>query len=344
MHPENDKPTEAQWRPLTGLPDGAENWTLPGYDEQVREWQDLSRQLTNKNLDKTRLAIWLRERNRAFAIENGQIEGLYTLKRGVTEQLITEGFDGAIASHTLENIQDDTLRGLLQDQEAALEMIFEDIKDNKLLTHYTIKSWHQLLTRHQETVTGLHVLDGRVRRVEIPFERKGEYKLRPNNPRRQDGVVHEYCPPEHVQSEMDRLLAHYEDIREREIATHVEAGWLHHRFVRTHPFQDGNGRVSRLLVAYAYLRRGEAPPIINANEKFSYITALEIADKGDMKPFCEHLGLRANLQLTSLINTTKQALDGNNRYRHGNGGLTSNGTYYPPENDSKHDDEVELEI
>ena len=273
MHPENDKPTEALWRPLTGLPDGAETWTLPGYDEWIQEWQDLSRQLTDKNLDKIRLNIWLRERNRAFAIENGQIEGLYTLKRGVTEQLITEGFDGAVASDTVEHIKDDTLRGLLQDQEAALDMIFDDIKDNKPLTHYTIKSWHQLLTRHQETVTGLHVIDGRVRRVEVPFERKGEYKLLPNNPRRHDGVVHEYCPPEHVRHEMDRLLDVYQNIREQNVPTHVEAGWLHHRFVRTHPFQDGNGRVSRLLVAYVYLRRGEAPPIIHANEKFPYIAA-----------------------------------------------------------------------
>ena len=53
---------------------------------------------------------------------------------------------------------------------------------------------------------------------------------------------------------MDRFFTLYRDIRERGYPVNVEAAWLHHRFVRTHPFQDGNGRVSRLLMAWAYLK------------------------------------------------------------------------------------------
>ena len=149
------------------------------------------------------------ERRRAFVIETGQIEGLYTLKRGITEQLITEGPETAVSSHTLENIDNKTIKGLLQDQ---------------------------------ETVTGLRVEGGRVIRVQVTFERKGVCKLHSNKPKRFDGIVHDYCPPEHVQSEMDRLLDYYRDIDKKHISTHVEAAWLHHRFVRTHPFQDGPER------------------------------------------------------------------------------------------------------
>ena len=326
-----DKPAEATWQPLKGLPDGAQNWTLPGYDELAHEWNDLKQQLTRKNVDKTLLSIWLAERRRAFAIETGQVEGLYTLKRGITEQLITEGLDGITSAHTLEGIDDETIKGLLKDQESALEMVFDDIKDNKPLSHYTLKSWHQLLTRHQKTVTGLRIEGNRLQRVQVPFERKGQYKLHSNNPRRQDGVVHEYCPPEHVQGEMDRLLELYADIRQQNVPAHVEAGWLHHRFVRTHPFQDGNGRVSRLLVAYAYLRRGEATPIVSTEGRDAYITALEIADRGDLKAFCNHLGNLAAVQLSGIILTARNVLAGQQRRVHANGGVTNKGVYYPPD-------------
>ena len=156
-----------------------------------------------------------------------------------------------------------------------MEVVFDQIKTNRPLTHFTMKSWHQLLTRHQETVTGLRVEGGRVICVQVTFERKGVCKLHSNNPKRFDGIVHEYCPPEHVQSEMDRLLDYHRDIDKKHISTHVEAAWLHHRFVRTHPFQDGNGRMSRLLIAYVYLKRWEIPPIITAEGKSAYTAALE---------------------------------------------------------------------
>ena len=83
------------------------------------------------------------------------------------------------------------------------------------------------MTRHQETFAGLRVEGGRVKRVRVTFERKGEYKLHPYNPRRQDGIVHEYCPPEHVQSELDRLLDCHRDIEKKNLPTYVESAWLH---------------------------------------------------------------------------------------------------------------------
>ena len=104
-----------------------------------------------------------------------------------------------------------------------MEVVFDQIKTNRPLTHFTMKSWHQLMTRHQETVTGLRVEGGRVIRVQVTFERKGVCKLHSNNPKRFDGIVHEYCPPEHVQSEMDRLLDYHRDIDKKHISTHVEA-------------------------------------------------------------------------------------------------------------------------
>ena len=120
------KPPEAVWRPIEDLPTDAASWGSSHYRERVRRWRDARARLRDPAVDRTLLDIWLRERARAFAIETGQIEGLYTLRRGVTEQLITEGFAGVRAAHALEpGLSDRTLKGLLEDQHAAVELVFE---------------------------------------------------------------------------------------------------------------------------------------------------------------------------------------------------------------------------
>lgn len=93
------KPSEATWRPITDLPAGASAWTTPGYAERVTTWRRVLRQMTDRRTDRSMLDTWLRERRRWFAIETGLIEGLYTLKRGVTEQLVTEGLEGVRGGH-----------------------------------------------------------------------------------------------------------------------------------------------------------------------------------------------------------------------------------------------------
>ena len=318
-----------KWMPLTDMPDGAEGWATPGFADLEAEWAECQRGLKAGSSESRFLDGWLRERVRAFALETGQIEGLYTLRRGVTEQLIAEGFAGAVGAHTLEGLEDRTVRGLLEDQEAAYDMMFDDVASGRPLSAYMIKSWHALLTQHQETVAGI---DTQGRRVQVQFKGKGEWKTRPNNPRRPDGVVHEYCPPEQVEPEMRRFLDLYnDDVRRRNYPVNVEAAWLHHRFVRTHPFQDGNGRVSRLLMAWAYVKRSLPPPVVNTESKFIYIEALESADVGRLKDFADYIGALSLVTLRGAILIAQNALSGRLNRPNGNGGRTVGDQYLPPE-------------
>ena len=326
------KPPETVWKPLTGMPPKAETWGSARYVELAEQWRAACGELAAKGVERSILDTWLACRRREFAIETGEIEGLYTLKRGITGQLIAEGLEGVTSSHTLENVEDATIRGLLKDQEAALELVFSTVKNEQPLSHHTLLSWHALLTRHQETVTGL-MLEGkaRLKRVQVEFKTKGMYKVESNNPKRAYGVVYEYCPPEHVRAEMDRLFDLYAEIRGRMYPTEVEAAWLHHRFVRTHPFQDGNGRTARLLMAYAYIRRGEPPPIVTNELRDAYIDSLESADRGDLRMFVELLADLAGISIRSAMSAARKALAGRNRMVHGNGGVTADGRYYPPQ-------------
>lgn len=327
----------SKWTPLKGLPQDAHTWELPGLAEMEQEWEEIRRTLAGQELPRRFLDKWLQELGRAFSIENGQIENLYTLRRGVTEELMAEGLQCVVGAHTLEGLPDRTIQNLLKDQEEALEVMSCDVADGQPLTQHTIRSWHAMLTRHQETVTGLQLTtDGkRLRKVQIPFREKGVWKTVPNNPRRLDGVIHEYCPPEQVQSEMDRFVELYQEIARAGLPVQVEAAWMHHRFVRTHPFRDGNGRVSRMLMAYAYTKRWLPPPIIGTVRKMQYIRALEAADRGDLRTFSDYLAGLASIELRECISIGRSALAGDLERPNGNGGRTYVDQYVPPLRDGE---------
>ena len=322
-----EKPRGAHWRSVRDLTPDDQSLQHNGARRAAARWKDARRRLEHPGIDQRSMDIWIREQRRAFAIETGQIEGLYQLRRGVTETLIAEGFENVRATHTVNSIHDTTIKGLLQDQEAALEMLFAHVKDDRPLTASAIKEWHALLTRHQDSAVGITPWG---KRVTMPL-RKGEWKVRPNNPRRADGFVHEYCPPEQVESEMERFLAFHESHKDRNLAPEVEAAWLHHEFVRINPFQEGNGRISRLLMAFAYAKAGEFPPVIPAENKGAYINALESADEGEFRDLVNYFGDLATQRSNDASIRAEGILRGRVHYRHGNGGTTVNGDYYPPE-------------
>ena len=310
-----------RWKPIEDLPNDAGEWTSREYQDERARWHKVQTALQDPQLDKTALLLWRRERHRLFAIETGQIENLYTMRPGMTETLVTEGLENARASHTVEGVLDDrTLRGLLTDQADAMEMVFQTVKDERPLSQSVIKEWHALLTRHQDTAPGI---DQHGKRVGIAFL-KGAYKKRPNNPRTTDGSIHEYCPPEHADSEMERLLAmHHEHERNRSLPPAVESAWLHHRFVQIHPFEDGNGRTARLLMSYVFAKRGEPTPLLRADEKPQYFRALQAADRGNLRPFTEMMDRKGRDALIAARTSAETILEEEHRYYHANGDLST---------------------
>lgn len=308
-----------QWKPIADLPHEAHEWTTRLYTDGLARWSDAVRTLTDRTVDRTGLDLWTTERNRLTALETGQIEGLYTMRRGFTEQLITEGLEHVRTSHTVEgSLDDETLRGLLTDQLLTIEMVFQSVKGERPLSQSVIKEWHALLTRHQRYAPGMDIHG---RRIGIPFV-KGAYKRRPNNPRRPDGVIHEYAPPEQTTSEMERLLTMHH-AHGQAFPTPVEAAWLHHRFVQIHPFEDGNGRVARTLMSYVYVQRGEPPPIITTAEKADYIATLEQADLGDLRPLARMLEFKTMQAFNRGMHIVTDSREGRGRFHHMNGDLST---------------------
>lgn len=66
------------------------------------------------------------------------------------------------------------------------------------------------------------------------------------------------------------------------------AAYTHAEFVKIHPFEDGNGRTSRLIMNYQLMREGFLPISISKENKLSYFNALEeYAINGNLEPFVE---------------------------------------------------------
>ncbi len=150
--------------------------------------------------------------------------------------------------------------------------------------------------------------------VEVAIIR-GDWKKWPNNPRRPNGEIYEYCPPEQVASEIDLLLSMYISHNQRHVPPEVESAWLHHRFTQIHPFQDGNGRVARALASLVFLRAGWFPLVITNDIRTEYIDGLEQADEGNLLPLIQLFGrieiaaFRNALRISDNLPTEQRSLD-----------------------------------
>lgn len=269
-----------KWRPIEDLPADWEALATEDLSSLADIWAEQKQRLEGSvalNRFNARL-------QRQWAIETGIIEGLYTIDRGVTQLLIEQGIDASLIPHGKTDKPVGAIMPIIKDQEDVIKGLFDYVGQSRALSTSYIKELHQALTANQVTIEAYDRLGNR---QEITFLR-GDWKRLPNNPSRPDGSIHEYCPPEQVDSEMDRLIELHQAHKTVNISPVVEAAWLHHRFTQIHPFQDGNGRVARTLASLVLLRAGWFPLVVVSDEhRDEYIHALEQADHGDIMPLVD---------------------------------------------------------
>ena len=95
----------------------------------------------------------------------------------------------------------------------------------------------------------------------------GDYKKLPN-----EVGGNATCPPEEVHARMKALLASYNAKEEKSLEDIID---LHQKFETIHPFQDGNGRVGRLVMFKECLANGIVPFIITEELKLFYYRGLK---------------------------------------------------------------------
>lgn len=84
--------------------------------------------------------------------------------------------------------------------------------------------------------------------------------------------------PQHVDGAIERLLSAYE---KKPIKTYRDVAGMHVFFERIHPFQDGNGRIGRILMFKECLRNGLEPFIVLDDHKQEYYAGLRAFDDNE---------------------------------------------------------------
>ena len=162
----------------------------------------------------------------------------------------------------------------------AIEFLFEIIKNEREITPYILKEFNALLLSGVNYTEAVDSFGQKVKKKAHP----GQFKKQPNHVHQIDGSIHYYVDPTQVPSEIETLCSW---ITEQEGKLHpaVIAAIAHYNMVRIHPFDDGNGRGSRLLMNLIVMKKGYAPIVVKSENRQDYIEGLMAADKGDMMPF-----------------------------------------------------------
>jgi len=131
---------------------------------------------------------------------------------------------------------------------------------------YVIKNAEQVLT--QDIIKQLHsILKQNTSDEKREWFKVGDYKLRPN----EVGGTSTSSPKE-VPAKMKELLSEYNNKQKISFSDIVE---FHYKFEKIHPFQDGNGRVGRLIMFKECLKNNITPFIIDDEQKWFYYRGLK---------------------------------------------------------------------
>ena len=174
----------------------------------------------------------------------------------------------------------------IEGHDEALRAVEDAIAGQKGLTEIFIRGLHAILLKEPYDVDA-ETPEGRPtrRRVEI-----GAYKSAPNNVRTSTGEIYYFTPPEQVKPAMSDLLDWYGKQEAADEHPIVLAATFHYRFVRIHPFDDGNGRMARLLMNMILIRHGYTVALVRQEERHRYIGELERADKAeDLSQFIDYV-------------------------------------------------------
>lgn len=291
-----------EWEPIIDLPENWEELQNPELYSLASVWKEQHAQLTESRSVKEFNERLLRE----WSIETGILERLYTIDRGVTQMLIEQGFDASLIPNGATNVPVSELIAVIKDHRDAIEGLFDFVGSRRKLSLNYIKQLHQVITRNQKYVEGKDQF-GNFVQMKV---HRGEWKKWANNPTRPDGLIHEYCPPVHVQSEMEKLVELFNN--HIDIPPEINGAWLHHRFTQIHPFQDGNGRVARALATIVFLQGGWFPVIINRDQRSEYIDALEAADNGNLSSLIVLFGQNAKKSFSRALALSEDVLQDQN--------------------------------
>lgn len=202
-----------------------------------------------------------------FNYNSNHIEG-NTLTYGQTELLLL--FGKIIGNAKMKDLEE------MKAHNVGLQLVKEEaLQKKKILTEIFIRQLHSILLReyyevYRQLPNGLQT---------SYTVHAGTYKTRPNSVITRTGERFEYASPEETPALMNDLISWYNGAAEKGKLNPVElAALFHYRYIRIHPFEDGNGRIARLMVNFILCRYGYPMIVVPSKTKEEYLLALNLSD------------------------------------------------------------------
>ncbi len=168
----------------------------------------------------------------------------------------------------------------------AINWVVDLVKGNSELTEVFIRQLHELLLK-ESSESFAQTPDGKPTKKKIEV---GKYKTLPNHVLQVTGEMFYFASPEETPAKMQELIDWFRAEREKpDVNPIILATLFHYRFIRIHPFDDGNGRTARILMNFILMQNGFPPVIIKTEDKENYYGVLHLADVGELEPFIEYI-------------------------------------------------------
>src|SRR5580698_3981576 len=141
----------------------------------------------------------------------------------------------------------------------AIDFILSIVKEKRRISETDIRNLHKLILGKPydvkaQTPNGLPT----TKRITL-----GEYKRLPNHVKTGTDEIHYYSSPEETPAKMQELMEWYSEAStNNDIHPIIVSALFHHKLVAIHPFDDGNGRLSRILMNLILMQKGYPPVVI----------------------------------------------------------------------------------
>lgn len=171
----------------------------------------------------------------------------------------------------------------------AVDYLHEIVRDpSREIRPILMKEINALLLNGIHTMPAMDSSNKQITRTIHP----GQYKQTANYVVTATGEIHSYVDPSLVLAEMEELFDWINSsLTSRSIHPLVIASAGHYNMARIHPFDDGNGRGSRILMNLPLLKSQLQIAIIRNTERKRYLELLSLTDKThDLEPFTRFVG------------------------------------------------------
>lgn len=184
----------------------------------------------------------------------------------------------------------------------AIKWVEDLVHQEVPITENFIRQLHQLLLKESYEVEAITPTGERTKkRIQV-----GSYKTTPNHVLTKTGEIFRFATPEETPSKMYDLIEWFR-LKQTDTTLNpiILAAEFHYKFIRIHPFDDGNGRIARILMNLILMQNGFPPVIIKTEDKASYFSVLQMADAGILEPFFEYIAKNTVHSLEIMIRGAK---------------------------------------